>query len=236
MPADWDTLHAAVSALAFAGELDPPAEALRRLCEGEWLAGGDWELNVWAGAAYTKSCNEIIPSERWQALRDGLAKGLLDGPFEETNGKPLPIISDGRTFAGVSGIEREFVFWSWRQGAFETAYLTAPDREEHFSARNIHVTSVSGPASPTNFTGSRQKQLPGAALSMGGRPPAADWEAAALELAGRYYRGDFKPATIAEVARALHAWASEKEQTLSEATARTHAKTIYEAFRAWEAD
>lgn len=43
-----------------------------------------------------------------------------------------------------------------------------------------------------------------AAPAKGGRPPIADWESAALEMACQYYRGDLKPETIADVKGALY--------------------------------
>ena len=68
----------------------------------------------------------------------------------------------------------------------------------------------------------------------GGRPPAADWELAALEIAGRYYRGDFKPQTIADVSRELSSWLGNQDLHPSDSVVRIHAKRIFDAFQAWE--
>lgn len=70
----------------------------------------------------------------------------------------------------------------------------------------------------------------------GGRPPAANWELAALELSGRYYKGDFKPATKADVQRELAAYLAESDIHPSASTLANHAKPIFEAFQAWERD
>ena len=71
-------------------------------------------------------------------------------------------------------------------------------------------------------------------INKGGRPPAADWELAALEIAGRYYRGDFKPQTIADVGRELSSWLGNQDFHLSDSVVRIHAKRIFDAFQAWE--
>jgi len=71
-------------------------------------------------------------------------------------------------------------------------------------------------------------------VNKGGRPPAADWELAALEISGRYYRGDFKPQTIADVGRELALWLSNQDSHPSDSVVRIHAKRIFDAFQAWE--
>jgi hypothetical protein len=72
------------------------------------------------------------------------------------------------------------------------------------------------------------------ATNKGGRPLAADWELAALEIAGRYYRGDFKPQTIADVGRELASWLGDQDLHPSDSVVRIHSKRIFEAFQAWE--
>jgi hypothetical protein len=70
----------------------------------------------------------------------------------------------------------------------------------------------------------------------GGRPHALDWEVAALEMAGRYYCGDLKPNSIADVIRAIQQWAKLPDGGPPDPTVRPHAKRIFEAFKAWEAN
>ncbi len=221
----WRPLREAVTSLAFDGHIDPPAEALRRLCEGEWIAHAGWKSDIWAGAAFSSRDIGILRREQWQGLKQALGRGL--SLLED--GEPLPNFGEGNAFPNVIGVDREMAFWGWDTNSFCTALLTRPDREERFIAMEIFVREpelVEAPSALPEVTGT----------NWGGRPSAINWEIAALEMSGRYYRGDFKPATIADVARALHAWASEKGQVLSEATARTHAKTIFDALRAWDAD
>lgn len=78
--------------------------------------------------------------------------------------------------------------------------------------------------------------LPTSNTKKGGRPPAADWELAALEISGRYYRGDFKPQTIADVGRELAAWLGNEDLHPSDSVVRIHAKRIFDAFQAWESE
>ena len=67
----------------------------------------------------------------------------------------------------------------------------------------------------------------------GGRPPKWDWTEATLAMAGRCYVEGWKPATVAEVVRAMQEWATDNDQDLPDATARPHAKRMFEAFKAW---
>ncbi len=73
-------------------------------------------------------------------------------------------------------------------------------------------------------------------VDRGGRPPAANWELAALELAGRYYKGDFKPSSKADVQRELAAYLAESDIHPSASTLGNHAKPIFEAFQEWDRD
>ena len=79
-------------------------------------------------------------------------------------------------------------------------------------------------------------ELFGPMANRGGRPQAADWELAALEISGRYYRGDFKPQTIADVGRELASWLGDQDLHLSDSVVRIHAKRIFDAFEAWECE
>ncbi len=45
------------------------------------------------------------------------------------------------------------------------------------------------------------------------------------------YQGDFKPASQAEVERAMLNWAESKGQNLAEATARPKARKMFKAFK-----
>lgn len=221
----WRALSDAVTDLALAGDLDAPAEALRRLCDGEWVARGRWQWSAWAGAVYETEREGIIPPERWQALKDGLTRGISRG----FKGEPLPTLSNGFSFARKLP-EHERVNWYWHFDRFETALLIAPDREESFSAHDIEVHEMPQPASvPVSPEG--------APANKGGRPATWDWEAAALAMSGRFYLGDLKPKTIADVVRALQEWASSGgAPEMSDAAARPHAKRMFGAFRLWEPD
>ena len=222
-PADWRPLGEAVTDLALEGHLDAPTEALRRLSAGEWTAQGEWRWVAWLGACFDTEREGLIPRDRWIGLRDGLARGLNAMP----GGEPLPIFSNGYTFDRELP-HFELAEWSWQYDRFETALVMGPGREEWFSAVSINVW---GRASSVLL-----QEVPAVAVpSKGGRPPTWDWEAAALAMSGRFYLGDLKPQTIADVVRALQEWASSGGgPDMSDAAARPHAKRILEAFRGWE--
>ncbi|MBU4138297.1 MAG: hypothetical protein KJ690_17985 [Alphaproteobacteria bacterium] len=215
----------AVTDLALQGCSDPPGEAIRRLCAGEWVAEAKLSWRVWAGTNYQKERRGIVPVKRWEGLRDALAR-KLDLPWGDS--EPLPNLGDRTIFADELP-DTECAVWDWKHRRFETALLIAPGREEWFSAIDIHVgfaTSAlpSPSASPSAESPDR-----------GGRPPLWDWEEAALEMAGRNFDGDLKPETIADVVRALQEWAGETGRSLSHSTAYPHAKRIFEAIRIWDA-
>ena len=228
--AGWLPLSEAVTKLALGGDRDAPAEALRSLCEGKWVAQGEWKWWAWAGEIYEAEGHGLIPAERWTSLQGGIDRGF--------DGAPLPTFSNGWSFA-ANLPHFEIGRWNWRQNSFEYALLSEPDREDCFCVRDIFVwvsppEKTSLPSEPAlSSAPSSQASL---AVNKGGRPPVADWEAAALMMAGRYYRGELKPATVADVVRALQEWASESGNDLADATAKPHAKRIFDAFRAWEAD
>lgn len=230
-PKLWTSLSNAVGNLALTGSADPPGEALRLLCEGYWVATGSLKLRIWAGSRFSSNQADTITVERWQALREAIARGLDD---DLNGGHDLPALGDRRKFPDVVAVDREMASYIWQVSCFATALRTSPGREEYFSAQDIQVAVAS-----TLFESENLARVDGSttgALSKGGRPPAADWEAGALAMAGRYYRGELKPATVADVVRALQEWASESGKDLADATAKPHAKRIFDAFRAWEAD
>lgn len=222
----FQRLNDAVTDLAFQGCSDAPDEAIRRLCAGEWVAEARLSWRVWAGTSYQKDQRGLVPVERWQGLRDAMAR-KLDLPWGDS--EPLPNLCDRTIFAdGLPDAER--AEWDWRNCRFETALLIAPGREEWFSAIDIQVGfAPSAVASPTASPAAKSPDK-------GGRPPFGDWEAAALKLAGLYFVGDLKPKTVADVIRALQDWADAEGKDLSEGTARPHAKVIFNAIRDWSAD
>ncbi|MBX9801581.1 MAG: hypothetical protein K2Y04_02315 [Caulobacteraceae bacterium] len=220
----WNDLREAINTLAFDGHPDASREALRRLCEGEWVAQGDWQWAAWAGEIHEVERTAMIPLERWKGLRDGLARGLAPWP----DGNPLPTFSNGYSF-GRDLPHFEKAEWDWQKNRMETALLLGPDREEWFSASCIVVCDP-----PRKFP----ELLPLVdATNEGGRPPKWNWEAAALAIAGQFYLGNLKPKTVADVVRALQEWASSGgAPEMSDAAARPHAKRMFEAFRVWEPD
>jgi hypothetical protein len=52
-------LNDAVTDLAFQGFSDPPGEAIRRLCAGEWVAEAKLSWRVWAGTNYQSELHPV---------------------------------------------------------------------------------------------------------------------------------------------------------------------------------
>jgi hypothetical protein len=93
------------------------------------------------------------------------------------------------------------------------------DIEGLFQLAEVSPAKVEGPASPK-----------------GGRPTAADWEAAALEMARRFYVGDLKPHKIADVQRQLTDWLASNDVHPGPTASREHAKRYFDAFLTWESE
>lgn len=133
----------------------------------------------------------------------------------------------------------------WEYGSCRFSYSVVTDKlvpweadylEEWFSAWNIDVWPNGLEPMIWDEEPEPETVPPTSSVNKGGRPPAADWELAALEIAGRYYRGDFKPKTIADVGRELASWLGNQDLYPSSSVVRIHAKRIFDAFQAWECE
>lgn len=236
----WTPLSDAVTKLTFEGYPDAPAEALRRLCEAEWVALGSWEYDVWQGEEFSTELYGGIEAGDWEHLKVALARGLEEGG---ESGKPLPRFAAPSLFRREKAVRNfprsEMAAWRWRENQFEFAISMERQAEQRFVAREIIVTPAITHWTPPALFRQLEASTPVAGRSptpTGGRPPTCDWVAAALAMSGRFYLGELKPKTIADVVRALQEWASESGIDLADATAKPHAKRIFDAFRAWEAD
>lgn len=225
-----------VSRLALEGMARPDEAVLTLLCRGELVARGHYHWRKYQHGNFyqLEGVNEILKPLRWQKLADLMADELQalarrDWPDVTVNLERLALN------------ECPIYKWNFSDNGFCTA-ICPPDTETHapsyveewFSAWDIDIwPNEPEPAVRADDPGSRSV-APNS--NKGGRPPAADWEAAALELAGRYYRGDFKPQTIADVGRQLASWLSDQDLYLSDSVVRVHAKRIFDAFQAWEHD
>ena len=227
-----------VNRLALEGLASPANVVLTLLCRGDLIARGDFTWRKFQHGQFyqLEGVNEILKPLRWQALADLIADELreLDDqgwPISEVNLERLEM--------------RECPVYQWEFGdnRFCTT-LCPPDTEtwaptyleEWYSAWNIDVWP--NDLEPLVWDDEPEPETPPATTNAnkGGRPPAADWELAALEIAGRYYRGDFKPTTIADVGRALTSWLGDQDLHPSDSVVRIHAKRIFNAFQAWEQD
>lgn len=223
-----------VSRLALEG-LDRPDQAvLTLLCRGELVARGDYRWRKYQhGNCYQLEgeCEDLKPLQ-WQILANLIAEELRELAGE---GWPNPLVDLDR----LNIKECPVYEWEFGSNRFSTA-ICPPETptydatylEEWFTAWDINVWPADlgtdrwdADSAPKSVVQDGNK---------GGRPPVADWELAALEMAGRYYRGDFKPQTIADVGRELASWLGKQDLHPSDSVVRIHAKRIFDAFHAWE--
>jgi len=137
---------------------------------------------------------------------------------------------------------------------FSKMFVVADDTNGHYEAAEIELNyrGMKGTAHLHNVTGLRFSErdieglfqlaevspakVAGPASTKGGRPTAADWEAAALEMARRFYVGDLKPHKIADVQRQLTDWLASNDVHPGQTALREHAKRYFDAFSNWEAE
>lgn len=224
--------------LAMEGVRRPQDAILTLLCEGALIARGDHRWRKYQDFAHFQSeahCDLIKPLH-WQRLAASIQKAKCGPGWGSAMETTLQL-----TELKVSDCPAH----EWEYGSCRFSYAEVTDKlapwdddylEEWFSAWDIDLwpsdlepmiwDDEPEPTAPPSITNANK----------GGRPPAADWELAALEIAGRYYRGDFKPKTIADVGRALTSWLGDQDLHPSDSVVRIHAKRIFDAFQAWEQD
>lgn len=227
-------LSLVINRLAMEGIVRPQNVVLSLLCQGELLANGDYRWRKYQGGNHfqLEETGAPIKAKQWQVLADLIEwerKELQSGAF----------LLDDVVLAKL-GHESCYPYeWGFTHNRFDTS-LCPPDTpfhdaayfEEWYSAWDIEVSPV---CVGVDFPDSDTEPV-APALNKGGRPPVADWELAALEIAGRYYRGDFKPQTIADVARELATWLGTQDLHPSDSVVRIHAKRIFDAFQIWESE
>ncbi|WP_428681103.1 hypothetical protein [Sphingopyxis sp.] len=227
-------LDDAVNRLGMEGIPCPQMAVLSLLCRGQLVSRGyfRWQKYQWGEHYQLEGSNEILKPNRWQVLADLIAEERQQLDNHEWPNAHVDLEKLEMTDCPVYE-------WAFANNRFCTA-VCPPETptnasnylEEWFSAWDIdfqprllanHVEDDAALPTPSY-----------PATSQGGRPPIADWEAAALEIAGRYYRGDFKPNTIADVSRALGSWLGAQDIHPSESVLRTHGKAIFAALQSWE--
>lgn len=225
-----------VNRLALEGMTQPDEAVLALLCSGRLVSWGDYRWRKYHHGTFyqLEGENEILKPSRWQRLADIIARHL-----QELAGPDWP--SAFVDLEQLTMMRCSIYEWEFSANRFSIAIRTPETKsyeptylEEWFSAWDIYVRP-NDLEPPTRGNGSTP-ELIASSSNKGGRPPAADWEAAALDIAGRYYRGDFKPQTIADVGRELSSWLGKQDLHPSDSVVRIHAKRIFDAFRAWESE
>ena len=69
------------------------------------------------------------------------------------------------------------------------------------------------------------------AAAVGGRPPADWWEDLIIDICFRHFRGELKPKTQADVARAMQAWMTERGHEAADSTVRVRARKVWNAIQ-----
>lgn len=225
-------LSVAISKLGMTGLARPQDAVLSLLSHGELTARGDffW-LKYEDGSAQRLNGNiSVIVPQRWIALSSIMEQErqhVADGLWSLS-----PVSLPQLGLSGCPAFE-----WNFPENQIGTATRSAGGRaddpgaiEEVFWAWEIEVwpkfifETLEGVAPISHSI----------AANVGGRPPVADWMGAALELAGQYYRGDFKPKTVADVTRRLRSLLDAKDIHLHESTIRPYASQIFAALRTWD--
>ena len=222
--------------LAMEGVRRPQDAILSLLCQGSLTARGDYRWRKYQDFEHfpTEVHGEPIKPRHWQQLANSIEAG------KRGSGSGSAI----ETTLQLSELElKDCLAHEWEYGFCRFSYAIVTDSlspwdddymEEWFSAWDIDVWPSDLEPLIWDEEPEPETAPPTPNMNKGGRPPAADWEMAALELAGRYYRGDFKPQTIANVGRELTSWLGNQDLHPSDSVIRVHAKRIFDAFQAWE--
>lgn len=224
--------------LAMEGVRRPQDVILILLCQGALTARGDsrWQKYQDLEHFQAEAHCEVIKPRHWQQLAVSIQEGKRASGWGSTIETTLQLSELGL---------KDCLAHEWEYGSCRFSYAVVTHKlapwnddymEEWFSAWDIDVWP--NDLEPMIWDdGPEPEAAPSTAnTSKGGRPPAADWELAALEIAGRYYRGDFKPQTIADVGREMASWLGDQDLHPSDSVVRIHAKRIFDAFQAWEQD
>jgi hypothetical protein len=141
-----------------------------------------------------------------------------------------------------------------RNGDMEISFEIADDINGHYSVSLVEIIpygrgdtvqkfqvlglrfSISDISRFFELTPSQSTMLQRSKLQTGGRPAATDWEAAAIEMARRFYIGDLKLEKVADVQRHLTDWLAAQDVHLSETTVRARAKRYFDAFLTWDSE
>lgn len=224
--------------LAMEGVRRPQDVILTLLCQGALVARGDYRWRKFQDFDHFQTevqCEPIKP-RHWQQLANSIQAGKRGSGWGSATETTLQLSELG--IADCLAHE-----WEYGSCRFSYALVTAKVdpwdddyMEEWFSAWAIEVWPNDLEPIALDDEPELENVPPTPNPNKGGRPPAADWEMAALELAGRHYRGDFKPQTIAEVCRELATWLGNQDLHPSDSVVRIHAKRIFDAFQAWDQD
>lgn len=220
--------------LAMEGVRKPQDAILHLLCQGKLTARGSYRWRKYQDLDEFQADVEWdeIKATHWQRLSHTIKQTVDDYGFDFAIKRTIQLKKLGLT---------DCLSYEWEYSSCRFSYAVVTDKlapfdddylEEWYSAWAIDVWPNDLETARLDDITDTEPSTPN--MNKGGRPPAADWEAAALQIAGRYYRGDFKPQTIADVGRELNTWLGNQDLHPSDSVVRIHAKRIFDAFQAWE--
>lgn len=226
-------LNVVVNRLAMTGLFNPESAILSLLCSGKMHSSGEYRWQKYQRGKFYQfeSVYEKLDQIRWKILK----KAISD--HDDDDGFMIPVLNLERLNMKACRTYE----WEFNNNRFSTAIrpignIFDPDYyEEWYSAWGVEIWP-NDTLPDYSIDDDDQYSGPVKITNKGGRPPAAEWESAALDIAGRFYRGDFKPQNIADVARELASWLGERDINPSDSVIRVHAKRIFDAFQAWDND
>lgn len=231
-------LNWVLNRLAMEGIRRPQDAILTLLCQGALNARGDYKWCKFQDFDQFRIevHDDPIKPLHWQKLLASIQEGNRDSGLGSAIGTTLQLpeleIADCPAH-------------KWEYGSCRFSYASVTDKiglwnrdymEEWFSAWDIDIWPQNLEPIIHKSEPEPETALPMATANKGGRPTAADWELAALEIAGRYYRGDIKPQSVADVGRELASWLGDQDLHPSDSTVHSHAKIIFNAIQSWEED
>ena len=201
----------------------PPETLLGLLAAGALTAVGSWQWRAYLKYEhYQNEGQSLIPIEKWEtfvAIKSECDNSLFEECYD-------PYVNMERLGFGKT----EKYHWDWRQQQFSFAMSDEhwPDKtEEWFSASDIHILP---PICPTKVF----PEPPPHSVSVGnrgGRPQIYEWEKAIAALVFKWAdKGDWQPASKADVQRELGDWFAAQGATPSDSLLKQRARWLFQEF------